>query len=308
MIINGSASFWLGTYKGVEDIAKELNVKASVGSPTPAEHAKQVSIFRDAIAAKVAGIAISPIQADAMKTEIDSAIAAGVNVITFDSDSSASKRPCYLGTDNIAAGKALGEEAKKLLPNGGKLVAFVGNMGAQNAKERYQGFKEAIAGTKLEFIQEPFEDNKDQARAKKNAQDALLKYKGQLVGLVALYGYNSPANVSALKEAGLIGKIKVISFDGDPATLKSLTNGEVDVTVVQKPYQFGRLTVMLLNALHKSKGDLAAAIKEIQPELDKQGMKVKNNGSIIDTGVDVLTPANCKPFLDKLKEQGLEST
>ena len=77
------------------------------------------------------------------------------------------------------------------------------------------------------------------------------------------------------------------------------------MTVVQKPYQFGRLSMLLLNLIKKNKG-IEPALKEMQPELEKMGMKV--NGSIIDTGVEVITPANAKPFLEKLKQMGLEST
>jgi hypothetical protein len=35
---------------------------------------------------------------------------------------------------------------------------------------------------------------------------------------------------------------------------------------------------------------------------------MKVNGTNIDTGVDVITPANSKEFLKKLKDKGLEST
>ena len=185
-------------------------------------------------------------------------------------------------------------------------MAFVGNMGAQNARDRYDGFVAALKGSKVSFVAAPFEDNKDKGRARKNVEDALTKYP-DLNGLVGLYSYNGPAIVAAVKAANQLHKVKIVCFDGEPDTLRNLREGSVDVTVVQKPYEFGRLSIELLNLLHKDK-DIDKALGEMKPELDKLNMKLDAGKHIIDTGVDVLTPQNAGPFIDKLKEKGLEST
>lgn len=309
VITNGISPFWTSMGKGLDQAVADLKVKADWQGPNPAEHNAQVKIFNDALSAKVDGIAISPIEADAITATIDKAVADGTPVICFDSDAAKSKRMAYIGTNNFEAGKAAGTEAVKLFPNGGKLVAFVGNMGAQNARDRYNGFKEALKGSKVEFIAEPFEDNKDKSKARKNVEDAITKYQAQgLNGLVGLYSYNGPAIVGAVDASGITrDKMKVICFDGEPETLKNLAANKVDVTVVQKPYEFGRLSVMLLNLIKKDK-TIDAALSEIKPELDKQNMKLNTADHIIDTGVDVITPANAQPFLQKLKEKGLELT
>ena len=103
------------------------------------------------------------------------------------------KRLAYIGTNNFEAGKIAGQETVKLFPNGGKLVAFVGNMGAQNARERYNGMKEALKGHNIEFLQEPFTDDKDAAKARRNVGDAITKYPGKIDGFLGLYSYNGPA-------------------------------------------------------------------------------------------------------------------
>ena len=305
-VTNGISPFWDAMSKGLDSEKAELKVNADWQAPNPAEHNAQVKIINDAVAAKVDGLAISAIEADALAPTIDTVIADGVPVITVDSDSPKSKRLAYIGTNNRTAGRMAGEAAVKLFPKGGKLVAFVGNMSAQNARERYEGFQEAIAGKNITFLQEPFEDNKDKSRARKNVEDAITKYQGQVTGFVGLYSYNGPAIVSALKQAGLTGKVKAICFDGEPDTLKNLAANLVDVTIVQKPHEFGRLSVMLLSLIKKNGGKIEAALAEIKPELDKLKMTVE--GTIIDTGVTVVTPENAKQFLQELKDKGLEST
>jgi ribose transport system substrate-binding protein len=305
LITNGISPFWDAMGKGLEVMKAELKVDATWQAPQQADNNAQKRVFEDAVAAGADGIGVSPIQADAFAPVIDSAIAQGIPVITFDSDSEKSKRLLYIGTNNYEAGRAAGEEAKKLFPNGGNLVAFVGNMSAQNARDRYRGFLDAIKGTKITMLQDPYEDDKDAVgRARRNVGAAIVRYGDKLNGLVGLYSYNGPAIVDEVMKQNLRSKLKIICFDGEPKTLKNLEAGLVDVTVVQKPFEFGRIAVKALYLINR-KG-LKAAIEEITPELTSMGMKV--NGNVIDTGVQVVTPANAAEFLKSLKDKGLEST
>lgn len=305
VITNGISPFWNSMGKGLDAAKAELKCGGDWVGPQNAEHNAQVKLMKEAVAAKIDGIAVSAIEADALTGTINEAIDAGVPVITFDSDAPKSKRLVYIGTNNFEAGRMAGEEAARLFPNGAKLVAFVGNMSAANARERYEGFKAAVKGKNIEFVQEPYEDNKDKGRARRNAEDALTRYKDKISGLVGLYSYNGPAIVAAVQAANLRSKMKIVCFDGEPDTLRNLGQGLVDVTVVQKPYEFGRLSIKLLY-LYKQEKDIDKALEKLKPELDTLNMKL--NGHILDTGVEVITPANAQPFLQKLKEKGLEST
>ena len=304
LITNGISPFWDAMGKGLEQMKAELGVDATWQAPQQADNNAQKRVFEDAVAAGADGIGVSPIQADAFAPVIDAAIDQGIPVITFDSDSEKSKRVLYIGTNNYEAGRAAGEEAKKLFPNGANLVAFVGNMSAQNARDRYQGFLDAVKGTKIVMLQAPYEDDKDAFRARRNVGAAIVRYGDKLNGLVGLYSYNGPAIVDEVMKQNLRSKIKIICFDGEPKTLKNLEAGLVDVTVVQKPFEFGRIGVKALYLINR-KG-LKAAIEEMTPELTAMGMKVE--GNVIDTGVEVVTPANSAAFLKALKEKGLEST
>ena len=308
IITNGISPFWDSMGKGLEAAKAEIKVNGDWQGPNPAAHNEQVKLFRDAMAAKLDGIAVSAIEADALASTIDEAVGKGIPVITFDSDSPKSKRLAYIGTNNFEAGKTAGKETIKLFPNGGKLIAFVGNMSAQNARDRYNGFKDALKGSGVEFIAEPFEDNKDKGKARKNVEDALTRYQGQgLTGLVGLYSYNGPAIVSAVESQGLRAKMKIICFDGEPETLKNLEKGLVDVTVVQKPYEFGHLSIKLLDLIKKDKY-IDKALTDMKPELDSLHMTLDAKNHIIDTGVTVVTPQNAPAFLKDLKDKGLEST
>ena len=150
----------------------------------------------------------------------------------------------YIGTDNVAAGRQAGELMKKALPNGGKVMLFVGTMDAANARERTQGIKEAIAGTKIEIV-DIRTDGGDQAKAKANVEDTLTKYP-DIDLLVGLWAYNTPQIYNAVKAAGKAGQVKIVGFDEDQQTLKGIADGVIDGTVVQQPYEFGYQSMIKL--------------------------------------------------------------
>lgn len=308
IITNNSSSFWTAMEKGMEDGKKEAGCEAQKVVPSGATptHNDQKAAFEQQVAANVDGIAVTPIEPDAFAPVIDSAIDKGIPVVTFDSDSAKSKRLAYIGTNNYEAGKKAGEQAVKLLPSGGKFVAFVGNMSAQNARDRYQGFLDAVKGHNIEPLQEPFQDKADKTGAAyRNVADAITKYGDKINLFLGIWSYNGPAIIDEVGKAKLNGKVKIVAFDGDPKTLDALKNGTVDAAVVQKPYEFGRLCTKLLTLINR-KG-FKAAMDEMKPEFDKLGMTVKDN--IVDTGVEVITPGpSATEFLKKLKEKGLETT
>jgi ribose transport system substrate-binding protein len=307
VITNGNSPFWDSMGEGLKVGIKEIGADPQSGwsAPQQTDNNSQKAVFEQALAAGVDGVAVSPIQADAFAPVIDAAVEKGIPVITFDSDAPNSKRLAYIGTNNLDAGRKAGEAAIKLFPNGGSLVAFVGNMTADNAKQRYQGFLDAVKGHHITMLQDPYEDDKDATgRAHANVADAITKYGSKIDGFLGLYSYNGPAIVTEVQKAGLVHKVKILCFDGEPKTLENLGKGLVDVTVVQKPYEFGRLSARLLYLINR-KG-LDAALKEMDPELDRNGMK--RSGNNIDTGVEVVTPANAPAFLKELQDKGLKST
>src|SRR6185295_16345506 len=118
---------------------------------------------------------------------------------------------------------------------------------AQNAIDRYEGIRQAIAGTKIEIIDLKTDDT-DMVRAKANAADTIVKHP-DVAALIGLWNYNGPAILSALKEARKTGKTKVICFDDDPATIAGIMDGAIYGTVVQQPYEFGYKSVQLMSKI-----------------------------------------------------------
>jgi ribose transport system substrate-binding protein len=294
IITNGVSPFWDPMAIGMERTAEKYGCEASWSGPPTAQVPDQKRMVEDAISSKVDGLAVSAIDASALTPTVNQAVDAGILTITFDSDVPKSKRLIYIGTNNYNAGKAAGEAAKKLFPNGGKIIAFVGNRSAENARDRENGFKDALKGTKIQVI-DVQEDNKDPSRARKNVEDAIQARK-DVNGFLGLYSYNGPAIVDAVSAANARGRYKVITFDAEPKTLQALQAGKIDFTVVQKPYDFGYRSVEFL---YKAKTE---GVEKAREEL-----KVPADG-LVDTGVEIVTPANYADFKKRMEALGIKSS
>jgi ribose transport system substrate-binding protein len=236
-VANGASDFWKAAEAGVKKANSELpDYDMQFKYPSQSSAAIQERLMDDLVAAGVSGIMVSAVDP---KTETDALakIAKQTLLLTTDSDAAKSGRVAYIGSSNIAAGKQVGEILKKALPNGGKCMAFVGLPGADNAKERIQGIKDVIQGTKIEIV-DVRADDIDMARAKRNVEDTLTAHP-EVNCMLGIYSYNIPQIYQALKEGGQLGKITVTGFDDDPITLGGIKEGTVAGTVVQQPYLWG---------------------------------------------------------------------
>ena len=210
-VVNGASDFWKIAEAGVKKAQGELpNYSLQLKYPEQAAAAVQQRMLDDLIAAGAAGIMVSAVDPK-NQTEHLNKVAAQTVLFTTDSDAPQSKRIAYIGSSNTELGKDAGKLMLKALPNGGKCVGFVGLLGADNARERIEGVKETIKGSKVELV-DVRGDEIDQTRAKRNVED-ILAAMPDVSCLVGFYSYNTPRIYEVLKEAGKLGKIKIIGFD-----------------------------------------------------------------------------------------------
>jgi ribose transport system substrate-binding protein len=101
-------------------------------------------------------------------------------------------------------------------------------------------------------------------RAVTNARDILNRLDGVPDQcMIGLYAYNPPAILEAARAKSLVGKVKIVGFDENLETLKSIAAGEIEGTVVQDPYNYGYKSVEILAA--EARGDTSKRVKGSQP-------------------------------------------
>ncbi len=275
-VTNNASEFWKIAAAGVHKYEKEAGVQVDIKLPTTGKTDEQDRILENLSSQGYNGIAVSVITPKDQVSALNR-IAKSTNLITFDSDCAKSKRLLYIGTNNFEAGKTLGGRIVTLLPHGGKMAVFVGSLSADNAAQRLAGIVEAIKGHNIEIVAKK-EDATDRAKARSNVEDVINAY-ADLNLVTGLWSYNGPAIAAALESTGKKGKILAAVFDEEQGTLDGIKAGTIQVTCVQKPFQFGYLSAKWLT------------------ELAKEGDKAKlPEGGIIDTGVDLIESGNVDDF------------
>lgn len=284
-VTNNVSEFWQIAKKGCDKAAAEFNCEVEFRMPANGTTAEQQQILEDLLAKGIDGIAISPIDA-VNQTDVLNNAAVQTNLICHDSDAPNTNRLCYVGTNNFQAGLEAGKLIKEVLPNGGKIILFVGVLDAPNARERADGIRKELEGSPIEIV-DIRTDDADHVRAKANVENVLVTLP-EVTCLVGLWSYNGPAILSAVTEKNKSvvqgGNIQIVCFDEQDDTLQGIQDGHIYATVVQKPYEFGYQSVRILNAL--AQGD-----RSVVPE----------NG-LVDTGVVIVKIDNVQTFWDDLKK------
>ncbi len=268
IVTNNNEEFWklaqAGAKKAEADLNKEgLECEVIFRMPEKGDPVEQQNIVNDVLNLGAKGVAVSVINPKEQTTFLKT-VSGKVNFITMDNDASESGRLCYVGTENLSAGKAAGDLVKRALPDGGTVAIFVGQISPLNAQERYQGVLNALAGkenAKPEdcgkykiYTNNVITDDKDQTTALNKAKDALEALKNEPnVCMVGLWAYNAPKCLEAAKAKGVAGKVKIVSFDEYEETLSAIENDQMVGTIVQDPFNFGYKSAELLVKLGKGK-------------------------------------------------------
>jgi ribose transport system substrate-binding protein len=285
-VVNGASDFWKIAEAGEKKAQGELpKYTLQFKYPEQAAAAVQQRVMEDLVAAGAAGIMVSAVDPKNQTAGLDK-IASQTLLFTTDSDAPKSKRIAYIGSSNVELGKDAGKLMLKALPQGGKCIGFVGLLGADNARERIEGVKETLKGSKVELI-DVRGDEIDQGRAKRNVEDALAA-NPNIACLVGFYSYNTPRIYEVLKETGKLGKIQVIGFDEDPITLGGVKEGTIAGTVVQQPFEWGYQGMKLM----------AAVLDGNKSGIPKDGIIIVPGKVIDKSNVDAFT-ASMKQMMGK---------
>jgi ribose/xylose/arabinose/galactoside ABC-type transport system permease subunit/ABC-type sugar transport system substrate-binding protein len=279
--------YWVDARLGLEDKARLLGVKSELRGPTGNDPNQQVKEFEQILARRPAGILIAP-ASDAAKPVIDRAVDEGIPVVCIDTDMPTSKRYTYIGTDNYNAGQQTGELLARSVGGSGE-VALLTIPGQSNLEGRVRGCKDALArypGIKIVKI------GNDQAlatEAEKVARSVLQAYP-DLAGFGCVDAAGGEGCAVAVREAGKIGKVKIIAMDRNETTLAYIEQGIIDASIAQRTYTMAYLALELLYDLNHN---------NIQLVNDWKEASILPLPRIVDTGTIIIDKSNAKFFRRK---------
>ena len=229
--------YWQTAAAGFNKAAAQYKVTAKVEGPDGHDPQAEVAALHQAIAAKPSGILISASDAALLGPEIDTAINAGIPVITMDSDASGSKRLYFIGTNNREAGRLGGQRVIQKLGGRGNVVFFT-LAGQTNTEERLLGYKDIFA-TRPDIHIVDVVDIKGDARTAFDKTQEYLAQTGpkKIDAFVCLEASSGKVVSDAIKRGG--GGRELVAWDVDQDTLDEIKAGTIDATVAQKPFTMG---------------------------------------------------------------------
>ena len=273
---------------GVCDAANSIGAKWYYAGPQEFVPDQISQAIDQAVANKVTGIVLHG-QSPETAAAIDNAIAAGVPVIIVNTDIP-SNRLSFLGCNPYQAGYDMGEQMGKLLAGktGTVLISTAISAGQPSALENLRGAKEALANyTGVKVVE--VDDTADANVAATNI-GAALQANADVVGIIGQQAYTAVGACTAVREAGLTGKVIVIGRDRDTATLELIENGELAASYAQNSYVEGFIALQWLHDYVN--GDLKVIGDYI-------GGGVNPLPKTVDSGSIVISKDNAAQFKEK---------
>lgn len=259
---------------GADEEAKALGVTFEWQAPQTFDAALQVKMIEDLITKQVNAIVISPNEPASVVDVINNGIAAGVLMMTFDSDSPESNRVEYIGTNNKTAGMIQGDTLREALGGSGKVGIITGGLGALNLNERIDGFKETI-GSGIEIVEVVATD--DNLEKGLGVSEALLRAHPDMTGVACVSATGGPTLAQVIQGPEFADrKLTIVAFDDLEEVLRAIEDGIIYATMVQRPVQMGKLSISQ---------SFEILTKGLVPEC-----------ALLDTGVTVVTKDNLTTY------------
>ena len=245
---NSKLQYWQTAASGLAHAASQLGVQSEMVGPDTYDPAAEAQAFRDAVAKKPSGILVSPADPSILGPEIDKAIAQGIPVITMDSDAPASKRICFIGTNNWDAGQIGGRVVAKAIHGKGNAVVFT-IPEQHNLAERLLGYKDLFAEYPQIHIVQVVDMKGDPSVAFDNAMQIVKAGKLKPDAWVCLEA-SSCKEVADVLNRNNVKDATVVAMDTDQDTLDWLRKGNIAATIAQKPFTMAFYGVKMLDDLH----------------------------------------------------------
>ena len=286
--VNSSMGYWQTLASGFNKAAAEYKVTAKVVGPENYDPQAELAELQKAVAAKPAGILVQAADAAVLKPGIDAAIAAGVPVITVDSDADNSRRMYFIGTNNLEAGRLGGRHLAEKLGGKGNVV-FYSFQGQPNIDDRLQGFKDVLSAHPGIKIVEVVDVKADRNAAFDRTQQFMALGGAQKIdAFVSLEATSGKVVADAVKRGNGSDRY-VMAWDISQDTLDEIKSGTIVSTIAQKPFTMGYVGLKALDEVfHNPPAQLGK---------DNATDSFSHYPEFVDTGTSLVDKSNVDAYI-----------
>ncbi len=285
---NLQVPYWKTAGNGFSRAANDFKVRSDFTGPQNYDPKAERDALDQAVQKKATGILLSVADAAQLKDGIDKAVAAGIPVITIDSDAPSSKRLFFIGTNNYQAGFTGGQRLAQELKNKGNVVVFT--MPDQpNLQDRLRGYKDALAKTPEIKITRVVDIQGDPRIAFDTTTQIVGKERDKVDAFVCLEAQSGKEVAGVLSSYNVTGKV-VMAMDTDQETLDWIKKGTIAATIAQKPYTMAFVGLQMLDNLYHHKPSSLTT--------DWSKDSYAPIPAFVDTGSDLIDKSNVDAFIE----------
>jgi ribose transport system substrate-binding protein len=231
------AEFFQDMKKGaIEHVKERGDIELiPVGTQAQTEIQKQIGLIEDLVERKVDAMVVIPIDSKALVPPVIKAVRAGIEVVNIDimlDEELLAENEielAFVGPDNEAAAKMVGDVLGRELGAGARVVIIEGVPAAMNAIQRKQGFQGSIKESGLELLGTAV-GNWETGQAA-GAFSELLEQLPQIEGVMCANDAMALGVNSVLEKTGKQGEVKVVGFDNDASAGPLISRGNMLATV-----------------------------------------------------------------------------
>jgi ribose transport system substrate-binding protein len=284
---NLQVPYWQAAGAGFTKAGAQFKVRTDFLGPNTYDPKAERDALDQAIQQKVTGILLGVTDPALLKDSIDKAIAAGIPVVTMDSDAPASKRLFFIGTNNYQVGLTGGLRLAQELKGKGNVVVFT-MPDQHNMQDRLHGYRDAFERTPNIKIARVVDMQGDPRIAFDTTTQIIGKEKDQVDAFVCLEAQSGKEVAGVLNSYHVTGKV-VMAMDTDPETLEFIKSGVIAATISQKPYTMAFVGMQMLDNLYHHKPSSL--------ETDWSKDSFAPIPSFVDTGSALIDKSNVESFL-----------
>ena len=210
-----------------------------VGMNSETDFDTQIAAMENFVTQQVDMIVVAPADSVGMAFPVKKAVDAGITVVNFDVtlDKGALKKAglpedfLFVGPDNADGAEMVGDYLGKTLGKGAKVIIVEGNPGADNAKQRKDGFMRSVKKFDLELLAS--RTAHWETEEANTLMTNLLTLHPEVQGIMCANDSMALGVEKAIAAAGKTGKIQIVGFDNIGAVQKLIKEGKVLATIDQ---------------------------------------------------------------------------
>jgi len=254
--------YWFTEGEVAKQTAEELGYEATV-----AAHKGDTNVESNLVDAAITNgakaIILDPANADGSVGVVRKATDAGIPVFLVNAEINESGIAKGQLVSNNAQGAAIGAvQWVEVVGDDAKYVEFYGNPADNNAATRSNGYETVISQYPgLEKVAQEVA-NWDRTQGY-NKMQSIIQANPDFTAVISGNDEMALGAIAALKEAGMLDKVKVGGFDGSPDAVEAIKNGEMAYTVLQPVAVFSREAVIQADHYIKTGEPMVAEEKQL---------------------------------------------